>query len=59
MTGADETPAWVDGGWKYVHVACTDMLTLLHAGSRSKDDTLLIAKKWMRGPPRPVTAACG
>ena len=38
VIGADETPAWVDGGWKYVHVACTDMLTLLHAGSRSKDD---------------------
>jgi transposase len=38
VIGADETPAWVDGGWKYVHVACTDMLTLLRAGSRSKDD---------------------
>ena len=38
VIGADETPAWVDGGWKYVHVACTDMLTLLHAGSRSKVD---------------------
>src|SRR5204862_238004 len=23
VLGADETPAWVDGGWKYVHVACT------------------------------------
>jgi transposase len=38
VIGADETPAWVDGGWKYVHVACTDMLTLFHAGSRSKAD---------------------
>jgi transposase len=38
VIGADETPAWVDGGWKYVHVACTPMLTLLHAGSRSKAD---------------------
>jgi transposase len=38
VIGADETPAWVDGGWKYVHVACTPTLTLLHAGSRSKDD---------------------
>jgi transposase len=38
VLGADETPAWVDGGWKYVHVACTPMLTLLHAGSRSKAD---------------------
>jgi transposase len=38
VIGADETPAWVDGGWKYVHVACTEKLTLLHAGSRSKAD---------------------
>jgi transposase len=38
VIGADETPAWVDGGWKYVHVACTPRLTLLHAGSRSKAD---------------------
>ncbi len=38
VIGADETPAWVDGAWKYVHVACTDRLTLLHAGSRSKAD---------------------
>jgi len=26
VIGADETPAWVDGGWKYVHVACTEKL---------------------------------
>ena len=38
VIGADETPAWVDGRWKYVHVACTEKLTLLHAGSRSKAD---------------------
>ncbi len=38
VLGADETPAWVDGGWKYVHVACTEKLTLLHAGRRTKDD---------------------
>ncbi|MGX6608632.1 IS66 family transposase, partial [Micromonosporaceae bacterium Da 78-11] len=38
VIGAEQTPAWVDGGWKYVHVACTDMLTLLHAGTRSKAD---------------------
>lgn len=38
VIGADETPAWVDGGWKYVHVACTEKLTRLHAGSRSKAD---------------------
>ncbi len=36
VLGADETPAWVDGGWKYVHVACTETLTLFHAGNRSK-----------------------
>jgi transposase len=38
VLGADETPAWVDGGWKYVHVACTPTLTPLHAGSRGKAD---------------------
>jgi transposase len=38
VLGADETPAWVDGGWKYVHVACTEKLTLFHAGRRTKDD---------------------
>src|SRR5215831_9495543 len=38
VLGADETPAWVDGGWKYVHVACTPTLTLLHAGGRCKAD---------------------
>jgi len=38
VLGADETPAWVDGGWRYVHVACTPTLTLLHAGGRSKAD---------------------
>jgi hypothetical protein len=38
VLGADETPAWVDGGWKYVHVACTDRLPLFHAGRRTKDD---------------------
>lgn len=36
VLGADETPAWVDGGWRYVHVACTEKLTLFHAGNRSK-----------------------
>jgi transposase len=38
VVGADETPAWVAGGWKYVHVACTENLTLFHAGRRTKDD---------------------
>ncbi len=38
VLGADETPAWVNGGWKYVHVACTEKLTLFHAGRRTKDD---------------------
>jgi len=35
---ADETPARVDGKLKYVHVACTPGLTLLHVGGRSKAD---------------------
>jgi transposase len=38
VLGADETPAWVDGAWKYVHVACTEKLSLFHAGRRTKDD---------------------
>lgn len=35
---ADETPARVGGGLKYVHVACTPELTLFHVGGRSKAD---------------------
>lgn len=35
---ADETPARVGGGLKYVHVACTPALTLFHVGGRGKDD---------------------
>ena len=35
---ADETPARVDGGFKYVHVACTDAYTLFHVGGRSAAD---------------------
>jgi transposase len=38
VLGADETPAWVDGAWKYVHVACTEKLTMLHAGRRTSHD---------------------
>jgi transposase len=38
VLGADETPAWVDGAWKYVHVACTEKLTLFHAGRRTNHD---------------------
>jgi transposase len=38
VLGADETPARVDGGWKYVHVACTETLTLFHAGRRTNHD---------------------
>jgi transposase len=38
VLGADETPVWVDGGWKYVHVACTEKLTMLHAGRRTNQD---------------------
>jgi transposase len=35
---ANETPARVDGGLKYVHVACTDELTLFHVAGRSAAD---------------------
>lgn len=34
----DETPARVAGGHKYVHVACTNTLTLFHVGGRSAAD---------------------
>jgi transposase len=34
----DETPARLGGGFKYVHVACTPMLTSFHFGGRSKAD---------------------
>jgi transposase len=32
---ADETPARVAGGLRYVHLACTAYLTLMHTGDRS------------------------
>lgn len=35
---ADETPARLAGGFKYVHVACTSELTLFHVGGRSAAD---------------------
>ncbi|PWR15441.1 IS66 family transposase [Micromonospora sicca] len=35
---ADETPARLGGGFKYVHVACTPGLTLFHVGGRSAAD---------------------
>ncbi|MGH3683130.1 MAG: IS66 family transposase, partial [Natronosporangium sp.] len=35
---ADETPARVGGGLRYVHVACTDRFTLMHVGGRSAED---------------------
>lgn len=35
---ADETPARVDGELAYVHVACTEFLTAMHTGGRSKKD---------------------
>lgn len=38
MLHADETPARVDGGSKYVPVACTAELTLFHVGGRGRDD---------------------
>ncbi len=35
---ADETPGRADGGLSYVHVACTEFLTVMHTGGRSKTD---------------------
>ncbi|MGH3410743.1 MAG: IS66 family transposase [Streptosporangiaceae bacterium] len=32
---ADETPARAAGGMRYVHLACTQYLTLMHTGNRS------------------------
>ena len=32
---ADETPARAAGGLRYVHLACTRYLTLMHTGNRS------------------------
>ena len=32
---ADETPARAAGGLEYVHVACTEYLTVMHVGDRS------------------------
>ena len=34
---ADETPARAAGGMRYVHLACTSYLTLMHTGDRSAD----------------------
>ena len=34
---ADETPARAAGGTRYVHLACTAYLTLMHTGDRSAD----------------------
>jgi transposase len=34
----DETPARADGALSYVHVACTEFLTAMHTGGRSKAD---------------------
>jgi transposase len=34
----DETPARADGSLEYVHVACTEFLTAMHTGGRSKAD---------------------
>jgi transposase len=34
---ADETPARAAGGLRYLHVACTRYLTLMHTGDRSAD----------------------
>jgi transposase len=37
VLGVDETPARAAGGLTYVHVACTEYLTALHTGRRTKD----------------------
>ena len=34
----DETPARVDGGLVYLHVACNDAYTVMHTGGRTKED---------------------
>jgi transposase len=34
---ADETPARAAGGLRYVHIACTEFLTALHTGGRTKE----------------------
>ena len=34
----DETPVRADGALEYVHAACTEFLTAMHTGGRSKDD---------------------
>lgn len=34
----DETPGRADGGLSYVHVACTEFLTVMHTGGRSAAD---------------------
>jgi transposase len=34
---ADETPARAAGGLRYVHLACTAYLTLMHTGDRSAE----------------------
>ena len=35
---ADETTARADGGLRYLHVACTEYLTVMHVGGRSAAD---------------------
>src|SRR5206468_1221432 len=34
---ADETPARAAGRLRYIHVACTEFLTAMHAGDRTKE----------------------
>jgi transposase len=34
----DETPVRADGALEYVHAACTEFLTAMHTGGRTKDD---------------------
>ena len=37
MLYADETPARAAGNLRYVHVACTEFLTAMHTGDRTKE----------------------
>jgi len=38
VLGVDETPVRADGGLTYVHAACTEFLTAMHTGGRTKED---------------------
>jgi len=52
---ADETPARAAGGLHYVHVACTEFLTAMHTGDRTKQ--AIDAWRAAGGPPKAEPAA--